>query len=181
MSLTKGKGLVYTVPAWRDRRALGGDKAAGRGPPARPVRVTGQTGVRQNAGEFGFPSYDARGFSPFGRGIDGKHLEFGGVEFAGHSPSRDQYEFGRGRNFESQRGYGPWSFFCGTRTPLVRREWFSHGGSMLDRVDRMDRIFDRHGRMSVANPTFEEMARHWFNTFGTNPSAELFARSHSWF
>jgi hypothetical protein len=38
MSLPKGKGFVYTVPAWRDRRALGGDKAAGRGPPARPVR-----------------------------------------------------------------------------------------------------------------------------------------------
>jgi hypothetical protein len=23
--------------------------------------------------------------------------------------------------------------------------------------------------MDVANPTFEEMARHWFHTFGTNP------------
>jgi hypothetical protein len=62
----------------------------------------------------------------------------------------------------------------------VRREWFSHGGSKFDRVDRMDRIFDRRGRMSVANPTFEEMARHWFNTFGTNPSVESFARSRSW-
>jgi hypothetical protein len=29
MSLPKGKGSVYTVLAWRDRRALGGDKAAG--------------------------------------------------------------------------------------------------------------------------------------------------------
>jgi hypothetical protein len=38
MSLPKGKGFVYTIPAWRDRRASGGDKAAGRGPPARPVR-----------------------------------------------------------------------------------------------------------------------------------------------
>jgi hypothetical protein len=24
----------------------------------------------------------------------------------------------------------------------------------------MDRYIDRHGRMNVANPTFEEMARH---------------------
>jgi hypothetical protein len=40
---------------------------------------------------------------------------------------------------------------------------------------------DRRGRMSVANPTFEEMARHWFNTFVTNPSVESFARSRSWF
>jgi hypothetical protein len=101
MSLAKGKGFVYTVPGWRDRRALGGDKAAGRGPPARPVRLTGQTGARQIAGELGFPGYDARGFSPFSRGTNGKHLEFGGVEFAGRSPSRDQYEFGRGRSFES--------------------------------------------------------------------------------
>jgi hypothetical protein len=37
MSLPKEKGFVYTVPAWRDRRALGGDKAAGQGPPVRPV------------------------------------------------------------------------------------------------------------------------------------------------
>jgi hypothetical protein len=51
----------------------------------------------------------------------------------------------------------------------VRREWFSHGGSRFDRFDRMDRCIDRQGRMNVANPTFEEMARHWFATFGTNP------------
>jgi hypothetical protein len=45
----------------------------------------------------------------------------------------------------------------------------------------MDRSFDRRGMMSVANPTFEEMTRHWFNTFGTNPSVKSFARSRSWF
>jgi hypothetical protein len=111
---------VYTVAAWRDMRASSGDKVAGRGPPARPVRVTSQTGARQIAGEFGFPGRDARGFSPFSRGTDGKHLEFGGVESAGRSPPRDQYEFGRGRSFESQRGYGPLSFFRGTHTPPMR-------------------------------------------------------------
>jgi hypothetical protein len=63
----------------------------------------------------------------------------------------------------------------------VRREWFSHGGSWFDRFDRMDHNFDRRGRMDVANPTFEEMARHWFHTFGTNPIVESFARSRSWF
>jgi hypothetical protein len=45
------------------------------------------------------------------------------------------------------------------------QEWSSHGGY---RFDRMDHCIDRHGRMNVANPTFEEMARHWFATFGTN-------------
>ena len=110
-------------------------------------------------------------FSSGGRGTSGRRVESGGVEFAGRSPPRDQYEFGRGRSFESQRGYGPRFPFRGTRTPPVRREWFSHGGSS----------FDRRGRMDVANPTFEEMARHWFDTFGTNPSVESFARSRSWF
>jgi hypothetical protein len=32
-----------------------------------------------------------------------------------------------------------------------------------------------------ANPTLKQMARHWFYTFGTNPSVESFARSRSWF
>jgi hypothetical protein len=81
---------VHTVKAWRDRRALGGGKSAGRGPPTRPVIVTGQTGARQSAGEFGFRGCDARGFSLFGRRTDGRHLESGGVEFAGRPPPRDQ-------------------------------------------------------------------------------------------
>jgi hypothetical protein len=100
---------------------------------------------------------------------------YGGVEFAGRSPPRSQYEFGRDRNFESQKGYGPRFPFCGTHTSPMRQGWSSHGGS---KFDRMDRYIDRHGRMNVANPTFEEMARHWFATFGTNPSVESFARSH---
>jgi hypothetical protein len=49
----------------------------------------------------------------------------GGVEFAGRSPPRDQYEYGRGRSFESQRGYRPLSFFRGTRTPPMGQEWSS--------------------------------------------------------
>jgi hypothetical protein len=50
----QGNGVVHTVPTWRDRRALGGGKFACQGPPARPVRVTGQTSARQSAGQFGF-------------------------------------------------------------------------------------------------------------------------------
>jgi hypothetical protein len=90
MPLPKGKGFLYTVPAWRDRRIPCEGKFAGRGPPATPVRVTGQTGARQIVGQFGFPGRDARGFSSFSRGTDGKHLEFGGVEFSRRSPPRDQ-------------------------------------------------------------------------------------------
>jgi hypothetical protein len=35
--------------------------------------------------------------------------------------------------------------------------------------------------MDFSNPTFEEMAWHWFDSFGTNPNVESFARSSSWF
>jgi hypothetical protein len=54
--------------------------------------VIGQTSARQSAGQFGFRGRDARGFNPFGRGTDCRRLESRGVEFAGRSPPRDQYE-----------------------------------------------------------------------------------------
>jgi hypothetical protein len=56
----------------------------------------------------------------------------------------------------------------GARTLPVRREWFSHGGSKFDSLDRMDRNFDRRGRMDVTNPTLKEIAQHCFHTFGIN-------------
>jgi hypothetical protein len=122
--------------------------------------VTGQTSARQIAGDFGFRGHDARGFSPFSRRTDGRYLESGGVEFAGRSPPRDQYEIGRGRSFESQRVYGLRFLFRGTRTPPMRQEWSSHGGSSFDRLDRMDRYIDRHGRMNVATL----LSRKWPDT-----------------
>jgi hypothetical protein len=35
--------------------------------------------------------------------------------------------------------------------------------------------------LCCANPTLEQMARHWFYSFGTNPSAELLVHSHARF
>jgi hypothetical protein len=35
--------------------------------------------------------------------------------------------------------------------------------------------------LMCANPTFEQMARHWFYSFGTNPSTESFVCSHARF
>jgi predicted nucleic acid-binding Zn-ribbon protein len=46
MPLPKGKGVVYTFRAWRDRRASGGGKSTGQGPPARPIWITSQTDAR---------------------------------------------------------------------------------------------------------------------------------------
>jgi hypothetical protein len=179
MPLPKGKGFVRKDLAWGDEKSR--SRGGGLERAVRPAWLGGQTGPPQISRQFCFRGRDAGGFSSLGHGAGGRHFESGGVEFVGHSPPRDQYEFERGRSFESQRGYGPCFLFRGTRTPLVRREWFSHGGSRFDRFDKMDRCIDRQGRMNVANPTFEEMARHWFNTFGTNPSVESFACSRSWF
>jgi hypothetical protein len=35
--------------------------------------------------------------------------------------------------------------------------------------------------LDCANPTLEQMAQHWFHSFGTNPSAESFAHLHAHF
>jgi hypothetical protein len=41
--------------------------------------------------------------------------------------------------------------------------------------------YGREDGLMCANPTFEQMARHWFSSFGTNPSAESFVRSRAHF
>jgi hypothetical protein len=41
--------------------------------------------------------------------------------------------------------------------------------------------FDRRDVLDCANPTLEQMARHWFYSFGTNPDAESFVRSRARF
>jgi hypothetical protein len=41
--------------------------------------------------------------------------------------------------------------------------------------------FGRKDVLDCANPTFEQMARHWFYSFGTNPSAESFVHSRARF
>jgi hypothetical protein len=70
--------------------------------------------------------------------------------FVGRSPPRDQYEFGRGHNFESLRGYGPRFPLRGARTPPMRCGMIPRGGHNLD----------RHGRMNFANP----LLRKWLGT-----------------
>jgi hypothetical protein len=39
--------------------------------------------------------------------------------------------------------------------------------------------FGRRDALVGASPTFEQMARHWFYSFGTNPCAESFVRSRA--
>jgi hypothetical protein len=181
MSLPKGKGFVRKVPTWGEKSVVGGRGPFGGVKPVRPVLKPVRPVWRQQGDQFGFRARDESRFVAGGRGSGGWSGELAGGELAGRSPPCDQYEFWRGRSFESKRGYGPCFSYHGSRTPPMRREWFSHGGFRFDRFDRMDRSFDRSSRIDVANPTFEEMARHWFHTFATNPSVESFARSRSWF
>jgi hypothetical protein len=99
-----------------------------------------------------------RGEPPHSEG--GRRVGFWRGEFAGYSFARGQYEYGgNDRSFRSQRSYEPRSPLRGPRgcvgVPLRR--------------DTMD----------FANPTFEQMARHLFDSFFTNPSAEWFAHSLS--
>jgi hypothetical protein len=87
-----------------------------------------------------------RGDPPHREG--GRRVGFGRGEFARRSFARGQYEYGgNDRNFRSQRSYGPWSPLRGTRSPPRGRV------GVPPRRDGMD----------FSNPTFEQMARHWFD------------------
>jgi hypothetical protein len=84
--------------------------------------------------------------------------------FAGHSPTRPQYGFrGDDRSFGLQRNYGPRFPPRGARTPSMGHGKF--GGK----------------RMMFANPSFDQMARNWFNFLCANPSVESLAHSRSCF
>ena len=113
-----------------------------------------------------FSTRGARSFSSSGvppsRGSDRRGGFSGGV-FARCSPPHGQYGARMNdRSFESQRNYGSHFPPRGTRIPPRRRE----------RVPRMS-----SGKVDYANPSFEQMARHWFDSFCANPSVESFAHS----
>jgi hypothetical protein len=85
---------------------------------------------------------------------------------------------GRSRSFEKERRDGPRVLFHGFGPPLGIEGWFPQGGY---RGGVHGGSFGRRDALVGANPTFEQMARHWFYTFGTNPSAESFVRSRACF
>jgi hypothetical protein len=73
-----------------------------------------------------------------------------------------------------KRRDSPRAFFRGFGPPPGREGWFPHG-SYCGGV--RGGSFGRKDGLVCANPTFEQMARHWFHSFGTNPGAESFVRS----
>jgi hypothetical protein len=60
----------------------------------------------------------------------------------------------------------------------LKRGWFPRSGY---RGGVRGGSFDRRDALDCANPTMEQMARHLFYSFGTNPSAESFVHSRACF
>jgi hypothetical protein len=176
VQMPRAKASVRTVPAWGERKAVGG--AAGRATPVRPVRHTGQTGVGLYRQHFGFHARTDARFGYGGRGSGGWSREFAGGQFARCSPTRDQYGYGRSRSFEMEMRDGPRSSFRGFGPPPVREGWFPRSGY---RGSVRGGSFGRKEVLDCANPTLEQMALHWFYSFGTNPSAESFVCSRAQF
>jgi hypothetical protein len=80
--------------------------------------------------------------------------------------TRGQYKYGgNNRRFRSQGSFGPRSPPRGTRSPPRGRVG----------------VPPRSDRMNFANPTFEKMARQWFDSFYTNSNDDSFAHSRSHF
>jgi hypothetical protein len=104
--------------------------------------------------------------------------EFADHQFARRSPPRAQYGDERSRGFEAVRRNDPLSSFRSFGPPSSKEDWFPHSGY---RGGVCGSSFDRRDDLECANPTSEQMARHWFYSFGTNPSAESFVRSHAHF
>ena len=127
----------------------------------------------------------ARGVPAQGRvGVQfGSHFESRRGEFAGRSPPHGRYEARRdGRSFESQRHYGPRFPPRGARSPPMRFERTPPFRGERIPPFRRENV-SRSGMIGrdFANPTFEQMARHWFDSFCANPSVESFAHSRSRF
>jgi hypothetical protein len=123
VQLPRAKASVRTVPAWGERKAVGG--AAGRATPVRPVRGTGQTGAGLDRQQFGFHACIDAKFGSGGRGSDGWSREFADGRIARHSPPRAQYGDGRGRTLELERRDGPQLFV------VLVLLWLVRGGSLI--------------------------------------------------
>jgi hypothetical protein len=77
-----------------------------------------------------------------------------------------------------ERRNGPQSSFRGFRPSPAREGWFPLSGYL---VVFLEVALIGEMLWLCANPTLEQMDRHWFYSFGTNPSAESFVQSRAHF
>jgi hypothetical protein len=157
VQMPRAKASVKTVSAWGERKVVGG--AAGRATLVRPVSGTGQTGAGLDRQQFEFRDCTGARFGSVGRGSGGWAGEFVGGQFARRSPPRAQYGDGRIRSFEMERKDSSRAFFRGFGPPPGREGWFPHSGY---RSGVRRGSLGRKDGLVCANPTFEQMARHWF-------------------
>jgi hypothetical protein len=176
VQMPRAKASVRIVPAWGERKSAGG--AAGGVKFARPVLepVRPVWGLQND--KFGFRARTGARVVSGGRGSGSWAGEFAGGQVARHSPPRVHYGDGRSRSFEKERRDSPRVLIRGFGPPPGREGWFPQGGY---RVGDRGGSFGTKDALVGANPTFEQMARHWFYSFGTNPSAESFVRSRARF
>jgi hypothetical protein len=76
VQIPRAKASVRTVPAWGERKTVGG--VASRATPVRPVRGTGQTGASLDKQQFGFCARTRARFGSGGRGSGGWAGELAG-------------------------------------------------------------------------------------------------------
>jgi hypothetical protein len=76
MQMPRAKAIVRTVPAWGDRKVVGG--AAGLAPPVRPVHYTGQTSAGLGKQHVDFCAREDVQFVSGGRSSSGWHGKFAG-------------------------------------------------------------------------------------------------------
>jgi hypothetical protein len=88
VQMPRAKASVRTVPAWGERKAVGG--VASRATPVRPVRSTSQTGAGLDRQRFGFWARTGTRFGSEGHGSGGWAGEFAGGQFARRSPPHAQ-------------------------------------------------------------------------------------------
>jgi hypothetical protein len=108
VQMPRAKASVRTVPAWGERKDVGG--ATSRATPVRSVRGTGQTGAGLDRQQYGFRAQIGARFGSGGRGSGGWAGEFAGGQFARRSH----------RSFEMERRDGPRAFFRGFGPPTGR-------------------------------------------------------------
>jgi hypothetical protein len=176
VQMPRAKASVRTVPSWGERKAAGG--AARSVKPVRPVLKPVRPVWDLQGGKSGFRAREESRFVSGGRGSSGWSGESAGGQFARRSPSRAQYGDGRSHSFEMERRVDPRFFFHGFGPPPGREGWFPRSGY---RGGVRGGSFGRKDGLVCANPTFEQMARHWFYSFGIHPSVESFVRSRACF
>jgi hypothetical protein len=167
--MPRAKANVRTVRSWGERKAVGG--AAVQVTPVRPVQAwTGSV--------LGFVLVQVRGLFlevvVLVVGLESLQV----VRLLGVPPL--EFTTGMGGVVALRRRGGTFHGLSFVVLVLLQAE---RGGSLRGgyRGGVRGGSFGRRDALVGANPTFEQMARHWFYSFGTNPIAESFVGSRARF